>query len=165
MSFWTRLFGRDKKEEVRKETEEMPPVSTEEEKPSALLMDYKEINMEDEILRSRYIMNCLEQMADATEQIEELEKEYQTVSAYLEDTEKIDKLPAGEKRVIALQAKAIDNLNVDREKYKDKKTDPYRRGIPQHVPDGGGSAGGDREAEGGGELPGACTSGSAETGR
>ncbi len=121
MSFWTRLFGRGKKEEVRKETEEMPPVSTEEEKPSALLMDYKEINMEDEILRSRYIMNCLEQMADATEQIEELEKEYQTVSAYLEDTEKLDKLPAGEKRVIALQAKAIDNLNVDREKYKDKK--------------------------------------------
>lgn len=86
-----------------------------------ILMDKSQIDMDDEAERHRYVISCLEQIADATAQMKRLEQEYHSVDAYLQDMEVIESLPAAEKRIIEDQAKAIDGLNADREKYKSKK--------------------------------------------
>lgn len=86
-----------------------------------VLMDRKQIRIEDEYQRNRYVTSCLEQIADATKQVQKLNEEYQSVNAYLEDMELIEGLPEQERRVLSEQAKAIVGLSADREKYRDKK--------------------------------------------
>lgn len=80
MGLWNKLFGGKKnKAEYESEFDEA---------------QYYEIsNFTDDYQRERYIEGCLEQMKAASDEIDILNREYDSVTAYLNDTEEIDRLP------------------------------------------------------------------------
>lgn len=80
MGFWNKLFGGKKnKTEYVAEVDET--------------QYYEVSNFTDESQRERYIESCLEQMKAASDEIDLLNREYDSVTAYLNDTEEIDRLP------------------------------------------------------------------------
>ena len=80
--------------------------------------------------RNDYVRNCLERMADATKELENLTYEYDMVTSYLKDMEEIEALPKEEseqlkecaRRVAALQDSKADFMERPRrisdEKYQ-----------------------------------------------
>lgn len=80
--------------------------------------------------RNDYVRNCLERMADATKELENLTYEYDMVTSYLKDMEEIEALPEEEseqlkecaRRVAALQDSKADFMERPRrisdEKYQ-----------------------------------------------
>jgi len=54
---------------------------------------YEVSNFTDDEQRTRYIQNCLEQMKAASDEIDLLNGEYNSVTAYLNDTDEIERLP------------------------------------------------------------------------
>lgn len=132
-----RFMNHKRQDEVQIVDEE----NSEEKELTGILVDPEEIDMEDELVRKRYVRSCLEQIADATDQIEQLENEYASVNAYLQDMEQIDALPKEKRERLAEQARVIDSLNVDREKYRNKtlhlKEETYRKmaDMQEEVPD------------------------------
>lgn len=80
MGLWNKLFGGKKnKEEYEPEFDEA--------------QYYEVSNFTDDTQRQRYIESCLEQMKAASDEIDILNREYDSVTAYLNDTEEIDRLP------------------------------------------------------------------------
>lgn len=80
MGFWNRLFG-------------TKPAKTEYDGDVDESRYYKISNFTDDVQRERYIGACLEQMKAASDEIDMLNREYDSVTAYLNDTEEIDRLP------------------------------------------------------------------------
>lgn len=80
MGIWNKLFGAKKdKTEYRSQVDET---------------QYYDIsNFTDATLRERYIESCLEQMKTASDEIDILNREYDSVTAYLNDTDEIERLP------------------------------------------------------------------------
>ena len=54
---------------------------------------YEVSNFTDDTQRTRYIESCLEQMKAASDEIDLLNREYDSVTAYLNDTDEIERLP------------------------------------------------------------------------
>lgn len=80
MGFWNKLFGgKNKKTEYVAEFDES--------------QYYEVSNFTDDAQRERYIESCLEQMKAASDEIDSLNREYDSVTAYLNDTDEIDRLP------------------------------------------------------------------------
>lgn len=80
MGLWNKLFGGKKnKAEYEPEFDEA--------------QYYEVSNFTDDTQRQRYIESCLEQMKAASDEIDLLNREYDSVTAYLNDTEEIDRLP------------------------------------------------------------------------
>lgn len=52
------------------------------------------VNFEEEDQRKRYIVNCLEQITEASREIDLLTGEYTLVTSYLTEMEEIEALPA-----------------------------------------------------------------------
>ena len=88
---------------------------------TGILMDKSSVDMEDSFDRQRYVKSLLEQISDAQGQIKKLQEEYDTVNAYLQDMELIEEISGADKEYIIEQAKSIQGLNQDRERYKSKK--------------------------------------------
>ena len=65
--------------------------------------------------------NC-EQIAENLRQIEESKVEYQAVSSYLTDMQKIDMIPKEQRENLEDAARRILNLSKEREKYREKNT-------------------------------------------
>ena len=80
------------------------------------------INMSDPFLREQYVISCLEQMKDASDEIDRINDEYATITSYLTDMEEIEALPADEKKELEDIARTIHDLRKDHEKYA--KTPP-----------------------------------------
>ncbi len=80
MGLWNKLFG-GKKNKAEYETE------------FDEAQYYEVSNFTDDTQRQRYIESCLEQMKAASDEIDILNREYDSVTAYLNDTEEIDRLP------------------------------------------------------------------------
>lgn len=64
--------------------------------------------------RLEYVKGCLEQMEEASGEIERLKDEYQIVNSYLHDMEEIDALPDEERQKVEEHARAIFILNGDK---------------------------------------------------
>ncbi len=79
MVFWNKLFGKKGKTEYTADIDET--------------QYYEVSNFTDNTQRERYIESCLEQMKTASDEIDLLNREYDSVTAYLNDTEEIDRLP------------------------------------------------------------------------
>ena len=75
------------------------------------------INMNDPYLREQYVISCLEQMKDASDEMDRINEEYATVNSYLADLEEIEKLPPDEKEDLDKIARNIHDLRKDHEKY------------------------------------------------
>lgn len=84
-------------------------------------VEKESVNMQDKEERSRYIDNCLEQMEDASRELDQLAEEYNLVTAHLTDMEEIEALPKEEREKLRLQAQKIVELSQSRENYLSRK--------------------------------------------
>ncbi len=109
MAFWKNLFRKKKKYEQSPEDWEN------------IVYDRDDVDFEDEEQRSRYITNCLEQIADASKEMNLLTGEYSLVTSYLTDMEEIEALPKEEKEELDDIARRLLTLEQECEKYRGKK--------------------------------------------
>nr|MBQ8252204.1 hypothetical protein [Lachnospiraceae bacterium] len=118
MSFWKKLFSRQKKyrdidelidEELRMEEEEK------------YVLSIDQIDMKNAGDRERYVLSLLEQIADASAQIESCKEEYNTVNRYLQDMEDLEYIQGEDKNSLTEYAKAISLLETDKIRYEEKK--------------------------------------------
>lgn len=111
MGFWRKLFrlgpGR-KREESEFDWEE-------------IVYDHTEVDFSNEAQRSRYITNCLEQISEASREINLLNGEYALVTAYLADMEEIEALPGQARQELDQVAQRLVSLEQEREQYLGKK--------------------------------------------
>lgn len=110
MGFWQRLF-RWKKREHRPEQDDWEQI----------VYARDSVDFHDEEQRSRYITNCLEQIAEAAKESNLLTGEYSLVTAYLTDMEEIEALPSEEKEELERVARKLQVLEKEREDYKNRK--------------------------------------------
>lgn len=108
MGIWSKLFGVNKsKTEYRAQVDES---------------QYYDIsNFTDETQRERYIESCLEQMKTASDEIDLLNREYDSVTAYLNDTDEIERLPEHIRNPIQDCATKLLRLEKDFRNYTAKK--------------------------------------------
>ena len=71
--------------------------------------------------REEYVRGCLEQIAEASREVENLQHEYQVVTSHLKDIEEIEALPENESRLLMECAKRIDTLERQQSGYKERK--------------------------------------------
>lgn len=86
-----------------------------------IVYDRDNVDFGDEEQRSRYITNCLEQIADASREMNLLTGEYSLVTSYLTDMEEIEALPGEEREELDDIARRLYALEQECEKYRGKK--------------------------------------------
>lgn len=86
-----------------------------------IVYDHTEVDFGDEEQRSRYITNCLEQIAEASREINLLGGEYSLVTSYLTDMEEIEALPEQSRQELDQVANRLVSLERERERYLGKK--------------------------------------------
>ncbi len=79
--------------------------------------DLQQLNYDNKELRMDYVKNCLEKMADATKELENLTFEYEMVTSYLKDMEEIEALPPEESELLKECAKKVSLLEDTRQDY------------------------------------------------
>lgn len=109
MGFWKKLFQKKKTEEKIEENREQITYSRD------------QVNFRDTEQRNRYITNCLEQMAEAAEEIDLINGEYERVTAYLVDMEEIEALPRQDREEINTFARKLLTLEQEREHFLGRK--------------------------------------------
>lgn len=109
MGFWRKLFRRKNKAEEK------------EGQWDQIVYSRDGVNFADQEQRQRYVTNCLEQMAEASRELELLSGEYNLVTSYLTDTEEIEALPEEEKEELLRVARKLNGLEQERAAYQGKK--------------------------------------------
>ena len=108
MAWWNRFFK--KKEPVQQE-----------EDWEQLVYTRNGVNFDEEDQRKRYIVNCLEQITEASKEIDLLTGEYTLVTSYLTDTDEIEALPKEQRSQINSIAARLAGLEQERNRYREKK--------------------------------------------
>ena len=108
MAWWNRFFK--KKEPVQQE-----------ENWEQLVYTRNGVNFDEEDQRKRYIVNCLEQITEASKEIDLLTGEYTLVTSYLTDTDEIEALPKEQRSQINSTAARLAGLEQERNRYREKK--------------------------------------------
>ena len=111
MGLWKKIFGlvaRRQQEQTESDWKE-------------IVYDHREVDFSDEEQRSRYVTGCLEQMAEAAKEINQLNGEYSLVTAYLTDMEEIEALPDKTREELNQVANRLMILEKERRQYLDKK--------------------------------------------
>lgn len=86
-----------------------------------LVYERDKVNINDKEERTRYLNNCMEQLAEAEKELNLLTGEYSLVTAYLTDMEEIEALPNEESKELKETANKILNLDNERSTYLSKK--------------------------------------------
>ena len=86
-----------------------------------IIYDRDDLQIHNRKQRQEYVRGCLEQMAEASREVANLQHEYQVVTSYLKDMEEIESLPEGEKQLLAECAKQIENLEKQQSGYLKRK--------------------------------------------
>lgn len=106
-----------REEEQNQQQEEPVPVVKEEKKN----LEQEEISPVDKADQKNYIRDCCESIAENERQIRKIKKEYEQVTEYLTDIQKIDRI-TGENREIMLElCKKIKHLLQERNQYKNRE--------------------------------------------
>lgn len=79
------------------------------------------VDFTDQEQRQRYVTNCLEQIAEASRELDLLGGEYNLVTSYLTDIEEIEALPEEEKEELLRVARKLNGLEQERAAYQGKK--------------------------------------------
>lgn len=79
------------------------------------------VDFEKEEERSRYVTDCLEQIAEATRELDMLQAEYGRVTTYLTDLEELEALPAQEKESLEITARKLQNMEREYEDFTQRK--------------------------------------------
>lgn len=86
-----------------------------------IVYDRDDYQINDKSQRQEYVKGCLEQIAEASKELETLQFEYNMVTAYLKDMEEIEALPEEEMAELTECAKKIDALEEQQSGYKERK--------------------------------------------
>lgn len=109
MGFWSDLLGKRKRHEEDAEDWDN------------LVYARDDVDFGDTEQRRVYIANCLEQVAEATCEMNLLKGEYSLVTSQLTDIDEIEALPKGEKDALSSIANRLVVLEQERQKYKGRK--------------------------------------------
>ncbi|MCR5033428.1 MAG: hypothetical protein K6A92_11285 [Lachnospiraceae bacterium] len=101
--------GFDSEDYLKQHPEELIPVRQ------------KKLDMHNPMQRGDYVDNCVTRLEESKGELERLEEEYARVTGLLTDMEEIESLPAEDKTELCSYALKIENLQVDRMKYREKK--------------------------------------------
>lgn len=80
----------------------------------------RQINYDDKEQRDDYVKSCLERMADATKELENLTYEYDMVTSYLKDMEEIEALPAEESEQLKECARKVAALQESKAEFMER---------------------------------------------
>lgn len=80
-----------------------------------------DLQIKDRNQRREYVKGCLEQIAEASRELENLQFEYNMVTSYLKDMEEIEALPPEEKAALEDSARKIEALELQQSGYKERK--------------------------------------------
>ncbi len=86
-----------------------------------VVYDRDDLQIKDKKQREEYVKGCLDQIAEASRELETLQFEYNMVTSYLKDMEEIEALPDIEKLELESWARKIDSLEEQRSGYKERK--------------------------------------------
>lgn len=86
-----------------------------------VVYDRDDYQINDKGQREEYVRGCLEQIAEASRELENLQFEYNMVTAYLKDMEEIEALPDEEMAELAACAKKIEALEQQQSGYKERQ--------------------------------------------
>jgi len=119
MGFWSKLFKKNKQQDGNADDWEN------------VVYDRDDIDFDEPEQRKSYIEGCLDQIEEATREMNLLSGEYSLVTSYIMDMEEIDSLPEGERQGLNSIAGRLTALEQERERYRGKKdrmsdTDFYR---------------------------------------
>jgi hypothetical protein len=79
------------------------------------------VDMNDQRQRREYILDCLEQLKEATIEISNLESEYTAVNSQLQDMEEIEALPKAELTELKKYAERLLELGIERGIYEEDR--------------------------------------------
>ncbi len=86
-----------------------------------IVYDRDDLQIKDKRQREEYVMGCLEQIAEASKELETLQFEYNMVTSYLKDMEEIEALPDEEKTELIASAMKIEALEDQQSGYRERK--------------------------------------------
>lgn len=86
-----------------------------------VVYDRDDLQINDKGQREEYVRGCLEQIAEASKELENLQFEYNMVTSYLKDMEEIEALPEEERKILGECAKKIDALEDQQSDYLKRK--------------------------------------------
>lgn len=118
MGFLKKLFQWRKKQEEDEYEEE--------DQWENVSMRRDNVDIHDKYQREKYVKTCLQQLAEASKELETLGYEYNLVTAYLTDIEEIEAMPPEVREKLADNAKnivALEDERTDSEKKINKVTD------------------------------------------
>ena len=122
--FWSRLFGSRPDDDYFTEYE----IELDEEEAQAyawnwdtLINDRHLLKLSDDIQREKYIRSLVEQVRDASAQMDRLNVEYNEVTAALRDVEELETLPPGEQSALKETAEKLIRLEDERNSYNKAK--------------------------------------------
>ncbi len=82
----------------------------------------KNIDMDDPAQRREYIENCLEQIAEASRDMDSLQFEYRVVTSHLRDMEEIDSLPPDQRAEVNQCAQRIIDSEEQQKNFNKRKS-------------------------------------------
>ena len=82
-----------------------------------VVYDRDDLQINNKQQRQEYVRGCLEQIAEASKELESLQYEYNMVTSYLKDMEEIEALPEEEKELLKGYAKKIEELEGQQSGY------------------------------------------------
>lgn len=136
MGLFRRLFGKRKQGEAKEEVQAPVEVKREMKRTSVRLTTQTE--------RLGYIKDNCELVIESGRQIEEAKAEYQAVTSYLTDMQKIDLIPLEQRGILEDAARNIYNLTKERNKLQNRSSilndrqyrlfDRYEMQIPKELP-------------------------------
>lgn len=111
MGLLSRLFKRrEKTQEPEYELEEWDEAS----------YGKEDFQIDDQGQREQYVRECLEQIAEASKEVDNLQFEYNMVTSYLKDMEEVESLPDKDKARVKELAKKLDSLEKQQSGYKER---------------------------------------------
>ena len=108
MAWWKKLFRKKDRQQIEEDWEQ-------------LVYARDDVDFADEEQRSRYIVNCLEQIVEASKEMDLLKEEYSLVTSYLTDMEEIEALPDEEREEVNRIAGKLIYLEEERARYRGRK--------------------------------------------
>lgn len=88
---------------------------------SEVIYDRDDLQIKDSSQRREYVKGCLDQIAEASGELENLQFEYNMVTSYLMDMEEIEAIPAEDKAELEENARKIEALEKQQSGYKERK--------------------------------------------
>lgn len=82
-----------------------------------IIYNRDDVRIHDKEQRREYIRSCLEQIGEATKEVESLQFEYNVVTSALKDMEEIEALPEEERQELNEAARRIEKLEEERAGY------------------------------------------------